>query len=93
MKAAFFVISSIVACAVSAIPSAAHAFSGAVAAEQWYVTHELCKMGQTKDGVELAELDWKEACAQRDKMTKDLKAHGWCWDKSEVVWHPCKSNS
>lgn len=50
-------------------------------------------MGQTKDGVELAELDWKEACAQRDKMTKDLKAHGWCWDKSEVVWHPCKSNS
>lgn len=88
MKARILVLSAM--CLAS---TAAHAFSGVVAAEQWYVAHELCRMGQTKDGVDLAEADWKEACAQRDKMTKDLKSHGWCWDKSEVVWQPCKQSN
>lgn len=83
----------ILAIALMCAATASHAFSGAVTAEQWYVAHELCRMGQTKDGVELAEPDWKEACSIRDKMTKELKAHNWCWDKSEVQWYPCKQSN
>lgn len=80
----------IVALSFLLFSSNAYAFSGPVAAAEWYAVHELCRMGQTPDGQALSGKDADAACAERGKLEKDLKKHGYCWNNDEQEWMPCK---
>lgn len=73
--------------------SGAFAFDGAATADQYNDARMGCRQGEMPDGTQLSAADADKQCELLDKLGKDLKAHGWCWDKSEVGWQPCKQSN
>jgi hypothetical protein len=71
-------------------PFDAWAFDGQKAAQEFDVAFGLCRMGQTADGKALTTPEWDRVCKTRDTLTAELKAHNWCWNKSEQEWAVCK---
>jgi hypothetical protein len=79
----------IIALSFLLVSSNAYAFSGPVTAAEWYAVHELCRLGQMADGAELSKNDNDAACAERDKLQKELAANGYCWNNDEQEWAAC----
>jgi hypothetical protein len=75
------------------IPFNAFAFDGKKASEEFDRAWGNCRMGQDESGKTLSSAEWDRQCAIRDRLQISLKAHKWCWDKSEVQWYPCKFTS
>jgi hypothetical protein len=70
--------------------SNAFAFDGSKVAKEFDISFDACRMGQDKNDNDLSDTQRDSQCARRDKLAKQLKAHGYCWDKSEVEWALCK---
>ena len=75
--------------ALTLMPTAASAFSGPVVAAEWYAVHELCRIGQTADGENLSAKDNDAACAERQRLEKELQANGYCFRADEQEWAAC----
>ncbi|MEO5334035.1 MAG: hypothetical protein H7839_18645 [Magnetococcus sp. YQC-5] len=57
--------------------------------DRWADFNSKCRGGSGDD-----QKTW-DACDERDKMTEQLKAHGWCYGEPgqfgyQMEWHPCK---
>jgi hypothetical protein len=74
------------ALSILATPAGAEGFDGAKVASAWYESHYLCRMGEDPSGQPLAEEANQAACAERQRLTDELLAGGWCFDKSEQEW-------
>lgn len=70
-----------------ALPAMAAKFDGAKAAEEWYLAHGKCR-GTLEADPKAAD----RACAIRAKLTKALKAHGYCFDDGEQEWRVCRKS-
>jgi hypothetical protein len=79
--------------AVAIVPLHAWAFDGPKAAQEFDVAVGNCQTGQDESGKEFTKAEWDKVCAKRDRLAGELKAHKWCWDRSEVEWYPCKFTS
>lgn len=72
--------------------SGAFAFDGAATAKQYDEARAGCRQGEL-NGQAISEDDAAKQCDLLDKLGEELKAHDWCWDKSEVQWYPCKQTA
>lgn len=76
--------------AVLALSPPALAFDGQAASEKYYEVRGDCRMAETKDGQRLTDAEQDERCALLEKLGKELRDNGYCWDKSEVAWEVCE---
>jgi hypothetical protein len=63
-------------------------FNGKVVAAEWYQAHRDCRLpieGQTSQQAD-------QQCAHRDKLTRVLQSHHFCFDVHEQEWAKCKAN-
>jgi hypothetical protein len=71
------------------ISSAAMADDVDALKERFYENHAACRMGEF-NGKPISQADSDKACGQLDRLAVVLKKAHQCWDKSELVWSPCK---
>ncbi|TIW21117.1 MAG: hypothetical protein E5V63_30145 [Mesorhizobium sp.] len=63
-------------------------FDEKAVAAAWYQAHMECRLpieGQTNQQAD-------QQCDQRDKLTRTLQAHDFCFDVQEQEWAKCKPN-
>lgn len=63
-------------------------FDGKEVAAEWYQAHMKCRLpieGQTNQQAD-------QQCDQRDKLTRVLKIHGFCFDQGEQEWAKCRAD-
>lgn len=79
---------------LSVLPGAAveaGAFDGKAVSEQYYLVRGACRIGEDPaTGRELTPAEMRDQCAVLHDLGQQLTDHGYCWDKSELVWYACE---
>jgi hypothetical protein len=57
--------------------------------ERYYENRQACREGYAGDK-QLSPAESDKACGQLERLSVVLKKSHQCWDKSELVWSPCK---
>jgi hypothetical protein len=65
------------------------AFDGAAVSEIYYEIRLACRQGETVKGEALTPKESDKQCRILDALGEQLKAHGYCWNKSEQEWAVC----